>query len=115
MKILLLENDAFCDSLGVDIVGELGRMVVFGDAASATLSTTKCGEQQELILPAEDSTTWPAGQRMIADLVRAVRDGGSTACDTGCARRATEIAFAAHASSGNAFVPNTSLFSGKRF
>ena len=33
-------------------------VVVFGDAASATLSTTESGEQQELSLPEEDSDTW---------------------------------------------------------
>ena len=37
---------------------------------------------------------------MIADLVQAVRsEGGQTACDRGCALRATEIAFGVHASS----------------
>ena len=35
----------------------------------------------------------------MADLVRAVQQGGPTACDVDQARRATEIGFAIHASS----------------
>ena len=45
---------------------------------------------------------WPAGQHMVAELIQAIRSGSSaTACDTACARRATEIAFGAHWSSDN--------------
>ena len=36
---------------------------------------------------------------MVADLARAVREGGRTACDIAEARRATEIGFALHSSS----------------
>ena len=42
---------------------------------------------------------WPAGTGMVADLVRAVKEGGRTACDVPQARRATEIGFAIWSSS----------------
>ena len=42
---------------------------------------------------------WPAGMGMVADLVRAMKEGGRTACDVPQARRATEIGFAIWSSS----------------
>jgi predicted dehydrogenase len=87
-------------SLGVDVVGDKGRLVVWGDASAATLWDTNSQQKEDLCLPAEDTSTWPAGQRMVADLVQVVcSSSGKTACDTDCARRATEIAFGAHWSS----------------
>lgn len=87
-------------SLGVDIVGDQGRLVVWGDASSATVWSNTTGEKEDVPLPVEDADRWPAGQRMVADLVKAISTGsGRTACDTACARRATEIAFGAHFSS----------------
>lgn len=87
-------------SLGVDVVGDKGRLVVWGDASAATLWAANSREKEDLCLPTEDTSTWPAGQRMVADLVQAVRSRRrKTACDTDCARRATEIAFGAHWSS----------------
>ena len=100
--------------VGVEVVGDSGRLVVWGDAACATVWRRGLGREQgpgELSLPAEeDASQWLAGQRMVADLVHCVRLAGAdssssrtestrTACDVDCARRATEIAFGAHYSS----------------
>jgi hypothetical protein len=41
---------------------------------------------------------WPAGPDAVGDLVDAVVNGGTTACDVDEARRATEIGFAVHLS-----------------
>ena len=91
-------------SIGIDISGDGGRLVVWGDAAAATLWREGSTEPEVLPLPAEETaSSWPAGPRMIADLVETIRASSKTgrqhtACDTDCARRATEIAFGAHTS-----------------
>lgn len=87
-------------SMGIDVVGDKGRLVVWGDASAATLWCARSQEKQDLSLPTEDTSAWPAGQRMVSDLIATVNAGsGKTACDIDCARRTTEIAFGAHWSS----------------
>ena len=80
-----------------EIAGEEGRISVFADAAAARIHKDASEEPLPLGPKAEG---WPAGMAMVADLVRALKEGGRTACDVSEARRATEIGFAICSSSG---------------
>ena len=84
-------------AMGFDIAGADGRLTVCADAAVAWHWREGEQEPQALPLPAEEGS-WPAGPAMVADLARAVCEGGRTACDIAEARRATEIGFALHSS-----------------
>lgn len=92
---------------GFEVLGKQGRLLILNDARQAYLWTeTSDGGRAELQprpleLPpvAED---WPAGPATVSNLAQAVRTGGTTACDVGHARRATEIGFAVHLSSNSA-------------
>ena len=83
---------------GFEIAGEEGRLSVYADATRAVLWRQGGEQSQALTLPAPVGD-WPAGVGMVEDLVRAVREGGRTACDIAEVRRATEIGFAIHSSS----------------
>ena len=84
-------------SIGFDIAGADGRLAVYADATEAWHWREGAPAPLALALPAT-AGSWSAGPAMVADLVRAMRDGGRTACDIAAARRATEIGFALHSS-----------------
>ena len=90
---------ATCDGprgLAFEIAGEGGRISVYSDGEAARIH----GDESEEPIPLPPKAEgWPAGAGMVADLVRAVKDGGRTACDLPQARRATEIGFAIWSSS----------------
>ena len=69
---------------------------MYSDAEAARIHTD---ESQEPIPLPPKAEGWPAGAGMVADLVRAVKEEGRTACDVPQARRATEIGFAIWSSS----------------
>ena len=79
-----------------ELAAEGGRISVHSDAEAAHIHTDASEEAIPLPPKAEG---WPAGTGMVADLVRAVKEGGRTACDVPQARRATEIGFAIWSSS----------------
>ncbi len=79
-----------------EIAAEEGRISVYADAAAARIN--KDASEEPLPLPPKEEG-WPAGMDMVADLVRAVEEGGPTACDVPEARRATEVGFAICSSS----------------
>ena len=79
-----------------EIAGAGGRISVFADASAARI--WRDGSEESFPLPPKEEG-WPAGMNMVNDLVRAVKEGGRTACDISEARRATEIGFAICSSS----------------
>ena len=79
-----------------EIAAEEGRISVFADATAARIN--KDASEEPLPLPPKGDG-WPAGMDMVADLARAVEEGGRTACDVPEARRATETGFAICSSS----------------
>lgn len=88
-----------CDGpkgLAFELAAEGGRISVYSDAEAARIHGDTVEEAIPLPPKAEG---WPAGSGMVADLVRAVNEGGRTACDVPQARRATEIGFAIWSSS----------------
>ena len=80
-----------------EIASEEGRISVFADGSAARIHKDSSEEPLPLGPKAEG---WPAGMAMVADLERALKEGGRTACDVSEARRATEIGFAICSSSG---------------
>ena len=79
-----------------EIAAEEGRISVYADATEARIHMD--ASEEPLPLPPKKDG-WQAGMDMVADLVRAVQEGGRTACDVSEARRATEIGFAICSSS----------------
>ena len=90
------------------MLGDEGRLLLLNDDRDAYLWTlepaTRWGRAISVHAPRpidlpSPSNAWEEGPAAVADLVRAVQQGGPTACDVDQARRATEIGFAIHASS----------------
>ena len=79
-----------------EVAGDGGRISVFADASMARVWRD---DSEELFPLPPKAEGWPAGMDMVSDLVRAVKEGGRTACDISEARRATEIGFAICSSS----------------
>ena len=79
-----------------EVVGDGGRISVLADASMARIWRD---DSEELFPLPPKAEGWPAGMNMVSDLVRAVKEGGRTACDISEARRATEIGFAICSSS----------------
>jgi len=92
--------EAFATSAGsgrgpeFDVVGSRGRAVLAFDAAEVHYwrNDDPVGRGRHFSLPPQ-TPTWP---RTVRDLVNALDAGTPTRCDTGCARRTTEISFAVH-------------------
>ena len=83
--------------LSFHVTGTEGGLLARGDFSSVIYWRDDEEEQTALDLPA-DEVEWPAGPDAVGDLVDAVVNGGSTACDIEEARRATEVGFAVHLS-----------------
>ena len=84
--------------IGFDIAGSAGRVAIYADATVAWHWNDGSDEAQPIPLSSA-AEPWPSGPAMVADLVKAVREGGRTACDIEQAQRATEIGFVLHSSS----------------
>ena len=85
------------------VLGTSGRLMVLNEARLAYLWEVEgpraLAQEPRMVEPPPPSDhPWPAGPAAVRDLVRAVREGGTTACDVQEARRATEIGFAIYAS-----------------
>lgn len=83
-----------------EVLGDRGRLLLLNDARDAYLWRVEgaSGAQPHPAQAPVTSEPWEAGPRLVADLVAAIRSGGTTACDAAEARRASAIGFAIHAS-----------------
>ena len=80
------------------VFGTSGSLVISNDAETAEIWEADSPNGPKAIeLPTREEG-WPEGPSAVLDLVEAVRNGGTTACDLDEARRATELGFAIHTS-----------------
>lgn len=87
-------------SMSFEVVGEKGRFFILNDANESFVWLAESDSNMHPVELPKDTEPWAAGPAMVKDLVQAVQTGGRTSCDVAHARRATEIGFAIHASSG---------------